>query len=108
MHIVRRIRFETTADGVRVLALADHEDARGRTLTLRRADGADAPTVSTESGASVVGGVRAELAGWHLRLALTPDAAAALGLPEEADLFLELARQEAVELREGLAALGLA
>ena len=32
MHIVRRITFETKADGVRVLALADHEDARGRTL----------------------------------------------------------------------------
>jgi hypothetical protein len=107
MHIVRRVTFETTADGVSVLALADHEDARGRTLTFRRGDGDGAATLTTESGASVVGGVRAEIDGWRLRLGLTPEAAAALGLPEETELFLELARQEAVELRDGLAAVGL-
>jgi len=108
MHIVRRITFETTPEGVHVLALADHEDARGQTLTFRRADGDAAPTVSNESGASVVGGVTAVIDGWHLRLGLTPEAAETLGLPVEVDLFLELARVEGTMLRDGLAAVGLA
>jgi hypothetical protein len=106
MHIVRRVNFETAADGASVLTLADHEDARGRTLTFRRAPGDAEPTISNDGGASATGGIRsAAIEGWHLRLALAPETAAELGLPEEVDLFLELARDEAVTLRDALPAI---
>jgi hypothetical protein len=94
---VRRVDVE----GSLAVRIADREVGAGRSLLFQRGD-VGAISVTDQRGTTGYGVRSAAVEGWRLKVVLEAEAAAALGIDEETEYFLELTRQESTELRDAL------
>jgi hypothetical protein len=108
---------ESYENAVYAVGIAENADGSGWCLIFASADeddeqdvllGQDTYSISTAEAATTFGGVRrCELSADRLELALAPEAALELGLPEHFSLPLDVDRQAYELLQTGLARVGV-